>query len=60
MFLCLFILGISNKSPQLLVGTIVDYEWDDHPNAIEEHKHKPEILELQVRVELWRPILERV
>ena len=57
MFFGLSILVISNESSQLLVGTIVDKKWDDNPNAIQEHKHKPEILDFQVCVKSRRPVL---
>ena len=47
----------SNQSVQLVVCTVVDVEWNDNPNPIQKHKHKPEILELQVRIKFWRPVL---
>lgn len=52
------LLGLpSNQSTQMVVCTVVDVEWNDDPNPIQEHKHKPEILELQVRIKFRRPVL---
>ena len=43
---------------QKLVCAVVDEEWNDDPDAVEEDKDKPEILQFEVSVEPRGPVLQ--
>ncbi len=45
---------------QVVVCSVVVEDGYHYPDGVEEHKHKPEVLEVQVTVKPRRPILSHV